>query len=121
MNVFNRARAGNAKTFDLSNVKGQSLYWKRGLEDGDRLEFDRWMDARIRENGTNARNQLYSRILHNNRDPAVAFLVDLSQVPMRWQGCDTDTRCRKICIVTNGRGFVQYRRPVCDLWIQWFW
>ena len=52
---------------------------KRGLEDGDRLEFDRWMDARIqRKMGQTPATNLYSRLQHNNRDPAIAFLVDLS-------------------------------------------
>ena len=52
---------------------------KRGLEDGDRLEFDRWMDSRIqRKMGQTPATNLYSRIQYSNRDPAIAFLVDLS-------------------------------------------
>ena len=52
---------------------------KRGLEDGDRLEFDRWMDARVqRKMGQTPDTNLYSRMQHSNRDPAIAFLVDLS-------------------------------------------
>lgn len=52
---------------------------KRGLNDGDRLEFDRWMDARIqRKMGQTPKDNLYSKALVQNRDPAVAFLVDLS-------------------------------------------
>jgi len=52
---------------------------KRGLEDGDRLEFDRWIDARIQRKMHQTPNtNLYSRMQHSNRDPAIAFLVDLS-------------------------------------------
>ena len=52
---------------------------KRGLLDGDRLEFDRWMDARIqRKMGQTPDMNLYSKSVFQNRDPAVAFLVDLS-------------------------------------------
>ena len=52
---------------------------KRGLEDGDRLEFDRWLDSRIqRKLRQTPDTNLYSRIQHSNRDPAIAFLVDLS-------------------------------------------
>ena len=52
---------------------------KRGLHDGDRLDFDRWMDARIQRKLRQTPNtNLYSRTERNNRDPAIAFLVDLS-------------------------------------------
>ena len=52
---------------------------KRGLLDGDRLEFDRWMDSRIqRKMGQTPDMNLYSKAVFQNRDPAVAFLVDLS-------------------------------------------
>jgi len=52
---------------------------KRGLQDGDRLDFNRWMDARIqRKMRQTPDTNLYSRTERNNRDPAIAFLVDLS-------------------------------------------
>ncbi len=52
---------------------------KRGLLDGDRLEFDRWLDARIQRKLKQTPDmRMYSKMVFQNRDPAVAFLVDLS-------------------------------------------
>ena len=60
----------------LSNDQRQR---QRGVTDGDRLEFDRVLDARIqRRMKQTPSDRLYSRQLLKHRDPAVAFLVDLS-------------------------------------------
>jgi nitric oxide reductase activation protein len=52
---------------------------QRGVSDGDIVEFDKWMASRIdRKLKRQPSEQLYSRTVLNHRDPAVAFLVDLS-------------------------------------------
>ena len=59
-------------------VTGQRTI-QRGVSDGDTVEFDKWMASRIdRKLKRQPSEQLYSRTVLNHRDPAVAFLVDLS-------------------------------------------
>ena len=59
-------------------VTGQRTVQK-GVSDGDTLEFDKWMASRIdRMLKQQPSENLYARTVFNHRDPAVAFLVDLS-------------------------------------------
>ncbi len=60
-------------------LRPQALERQRGLVDGDFLDLDRVVDARVtRRAGGSPNDRLYGRHLRNRRDVAVAFLLDMS-------------------------------------------
>jgi hypothetical protein len=60
-------------------LKPQALKRVRGMVDGDFLDLDRVVDARVtRRAGGSPSDRLYGRNLRNRRDVAVAFLLDMS-------------------------------------------
>ena len=51
----------------------------RGVDDGDELDFERLIEARISQRtGGSSSSNFYSRKIRRNRDTAVAFLLDMS-------------------------------------------
>jgi len=60
-------------------LRPQALQRIRGMVDGDFLDLDRVVDARVtRRAGGSPSDRLYGRHLRNRRDVAVAFLLDMS-------------------------------------------
>ena len=60
-------------------LKPENLKRQRGLEAGDELDIDRVIHSRVSARmGETPDTRVYSKRLHNERDTAVAFLVDLS-------------------------------------------
>ena len=60
-------------------LRPEELRKYRGLEDGEDLDFDRLISARVsRRSGDSPTDRIYTRRLRQNRDTAVAFLLDMS-------------------------------------------
>jgi nitric oxide reductase activation protein len=60
-------------------LRPQALKRVRGMVDGDFLDMDRVVDARVtRRAGGSPSERLYGRHLRNRRDVAVAFVLDMS-------------------------------------------
>ncbi|MCP4810447.1 MAG: VWA domain-containing protein [Proteobacteria bacterium] len=60
-------------------LRPEELKRTRGWPDGDELDLDRVIDSRVsRRAGRQATDRVYSKHLRNQRDVAVAFLLDMS-------------------------------------------
>ncbi len=60
-------------------LRPEELRRVKGLTDGDELDLDRVIEARVaRRAGTSPTDRIYARHLRNRRDVAVAFLLDMS-------------------------------------------